>query len=714
MWITRANNEETNLPIFFKNFDLKKEVKKCVMSITAKGIFSFKVNGIRTEDYFMPGWSNYKKYINLCQYDITDKLQANNCIEVTVANGWWSGNLGYNVGNCIYGEKTALYAELDIIFVDGTTEKILTDDSWGVTSSNILSADFFDGEKIDFTVCNVAYDAVQEKAVCIVDDTELQVYEYEPVRAIEKLLPERLYSTEKLIRLDFKQNFAGIISFDVKGKCGTTVTIKYAEVLCDNGELYTENLRTAKTTDTIILSADKVHFSPLFTYHGFRYAEIQIDGEATIDNIQGIVLSQNLEYNGCFHCSEEIVDSVYKIVNRGQKSNFISIPTDCPQRDERLGWTGDAQVFCNTAMFNCNCDKFFENYLKLIRTDAFPDGKIPSFVPFFVKQSPSTAGVPGWADSIITIPYYHYLHYRNKQVLIDNLPYSIAWAEYYLSHSKDYLVDMVNPFGDWLSVDKETDIQVLNQCLFGYSLLLLSRICEIVGQKLYAEKYQAAYQKSKEAFKANYYLNNKISGGTQTLYAIALSIGYVSKEEIKEDFVRSVVDRNKTFSTGFIGIQFILSSLCEVGEVDLAYDLIKQTEYPSLGYMIENGATTVWERWNGYSCEQGFYNPTMNSFNHYCLGSCTEWLYTHVLGIKLKEDTDEICIKPSFSKKMQYAEGGCDTPNGKIYVKWRYSNTSIFVEIIADRQVKYTYDFDGRKVLSFERKDNNLMVEIEA
>ena len=709
MWIVRdLEKTNKNLAVFYKKFSVDKPLKNAQLKISALGIFNVKINGREIEEYFMPGWTNYEKYVHLCSYDVTDLLQENNVVEITLAGGWYSGRLGYGRGRDVYGEVNALFAEILLAFEDGSVQTIATDETWKVGDSNIVDSSFFDGETVDFTTPACVDFSALDFAKPYEVEVKFRDYDYEPVVKIDCLEPEIIAKQDGVIRLDFKQNFAGFISFTAKGKRGGEVLLRFAEVLDEEGALYLDNLRSAKSEDKIILSGEYDRFEPKFTFHGFRYAEIYYTGEVEIRDIKGVVLSQDLATRGKFECSDEIINAVYRNALWGQKSNFISIPTDCPQRDERLGWTGDAQVFCNSAMFNSDCNRFFINYLRLIQADILLDGKIPSFVPFFIPVSVSTAGVPGWADSICVIPYYHYLHYRDKEVLKENLPFCIQHFQYYLNKSEQYLLKVQNAFGDWLSVEKADDAAVISQCFFGLSAKLISKMFAILGDLENAEKYACYYSKIKYAFRDNFlYKYGKIKGESQTVYAFALAVGFVEVNEIKSHFMAALERNDYKLTTGFIGVKYLLPALCEIGETDIAYKIMKQTEYPSWGYTINQGATTIWERWNGYTKEHGFETPTMNSFNHYSLGSCVEWLYSHVLGIKLTEDK-RICIAPSLSSEITYVKGEYQSWQGKIYVEWTYQDGKYYVTVRTDKGVDFSYDFGDREVLSLEINQNVL------
>ena len=714
MWIVRDLEKRNNrLPVFYKQFHVENDLESCVMQISALGVFHIKINGAAIEEYFMPGWTNYNKYVHLCHYDLTKYLQKDNLLEITIADGWYSGRLGYTKKARVYGVVKALFAELVLSYQDGTKETIVTDETWRVGASNIVKSSFFDGETIDLRTRERKLEKLPF-AIKYDYTTRFEKYDYEPTVKIDELTPSVLYQKGNVTVLDFKQNFAGFLTFDVEGENGAEITIKHSEILNEDGTPYYENLRSVLATDKVILSGKKEKFAPTFTFHGFRYAEIEIRGKANISNVKGVVLSQDIEYGGKFTCSDKIINAVFHNALWGQKGNFISIPTDCPQRDERLGWTGDAQVFCSSAMFNSDCNRFFANYLRLIRADILPDGKIPSFVPFFIPVSVSTAGVPAWADSICVIPYTHYLHYGDVEIIKTNLPYAVKHFDYYLTQSENYLLKVQNPFGDWLSTEKADDIDAISQCFFGLSALLISKMYDIVCEAEKADVYMKMYDGIKRAFKHHYVLEDgRLAGDSQTIYALSLSVGFMTAKEIKTHFIKSVERAGWKLTTGFVGVRHLLPALCDVGEVDLAYKIIKETEYPSWGYTIKQGATTIWERWNGYTKENGFETPSMNSFNHYSLGSCVEWLYSYVLGIKLSVDK-EICISPAFSKELSFAKGEYKAKNGKIWVEWKYSDEKYHLTVKAEKGLNFDYNFDGKEILSLARCENELSVVLKA
>ncbi len=723
MWIKQAgvtDGTATNKPRFVKNFALsqsKEQVVKAELEISALGIFSLQINGRTVQEYFMPGCTNYNKFVYLCRYDLTKDIQKDNWLTITVADGWYAGRLGYHRAK-VFGTQFCAYATLNITYQDGTTQTLETDESWKVQKSEILRADFFDGQDIDERLrIDIAkeYD-VLTCAVLTNETRTLRPYPMEPVVCVDTLQPEITEKAGKLL-LDFKQNFAGVVSFDVKGKSGQKIVIRHAEVLDENGELYVKNLRKARCIDTLILSDKTAHFAPEFTYHGFRYAEISLENgniaDVELTNIQGLVFSQDLKRTGYFECSNEIINKIYQNTLWGQISNFIAVPTDCPQRDERLGWAGDAQVFCDTAMYNADCNKFYKDYLELLRVESKENGSVVNFAPFECYAK-NTDGVPCWGDVIAIMPYMHYLAYGDISIIQDNLLAAKKWIDFYRLHLEDGLVKGLFTFGDWLSVGEETDKEALTQCYFGYSLLLVGKMCAIVGED--DAQYKTWYEQAKTAFRNAYMQQDgTVIGDTQTIYLVAYSIGFMSAEEVKAPLLNAIHRRDDTLTTGFVGVKLLLPVLCDLGETELAYKLMSQTKFPSWGYCIENGATTIWERWNGYTKADGFFDPSMNSFNHYSLGSCVYWLYAYVLGIRLNEKSGsdgEILIKPVFSPSLTWAKGSYQAQKGKVSVAWEYQDDSILLSVTEDKGLKISYDLGAHTVLSQTQNANKTIFKL--
>lgn len=726
MWITRhekdkkSNKFSIGMPLtrFIRRFYCLKRVAKAELKISALGIFRVEINGREIDEYFMPGYTNYNKYVLLCSYDITKNMQEENRIAVTVGDGWFAGRLGYTSERAIFGEKTRLYATIRLIYEDGTEETIETDDTWKAYQSEIQYADFFNGEYIDE---NKRIDAFAEyerldNAEIVTENRRFEAYNMEPVVCVNTLTPKQT-KKNKSILLDFGQNFAGVVNFSAQGKKGLKIMIRHAEMLSMDGELYMDNLRSARCTDTLILSDKPCKFAPKFTYHGFRYAEITVEngdlGDVEMTDVCGLVLSQALKRTGYFECSDEIVNKVYENAYWGQLGNFISVPTDCPQRDERLSWTGDTHVFCDSAMYNADCNRFYQNYMNVLREDCCENGAVPSFVPMFFGLNQETCGCPCWGDAVAIIPYMHYRFYGDKSIIEKNLYQAKKWIDFYKAHlSEKNLVERLFTYGDWLSVKEETDKNVMMQCFYGYALLLVAKMCDIVGED--SSVYKELHDEAKHAFR-KHLINSKgcVISDTQTAYLVAYIAEFMTAEEIRLPLKQAIRRQNDTLTTGFIGVRFLLPVLSEIGESELAYKLMKNTQYPSWGYSVVNGATTIWERWNGYTKEKGFFNPSMNSFNHYSLGSCVYWLYAYVLGIQ-PQAGEKIKIAPEFSGQLKYAKGSYAFKKGQVFVSWRYMGTEIVLEVEKIGAFELEFSFGDRRILSQEATDGKFIIRLSA
>lgn len=711
MWIKRKReNESEGLPVFTKSFSAREGLVKCELAITATGIFSASINGYEIPDLFMPGWGNYLKRVDVCRYDVTRHINENNVISVTVANGWYSGKLGYGNKTNVFGDEKRLFAELTLTYADGEVEKIVTDEDWTATTSDVVFADFFDGEVIDARLRNKEKRAKNAE----ISDFSVPLTEYscEPVRVVETLTPTVIYEDERVIRYDFGRNVAGMISLEASGEPGDKIVVKYGEMLDENGGVYTENLRRARCTDEFILSGGELDcFKPEFTYHGFRYAEISKPASSRVNGIEGRVISQDIEYYGSFECSDEVINGVYAMAKNGQRSNFVSIPTDCPQRDERLGWTGDAQIFVGSAMFNMDCKAFYEKYMCDLRDSQYGNGAVGGVaphVPHFDYTEEGDRLAAGWADAITVIPYEHYVMYGDKRTLYDNIGAMKAFVRFCRETSEGFIRPEGDNYGDWLNVGSETDKAVLNTLYFAYSASLTARACRIIGDGEEGE-FAALYEDICRVFRAKFVDGDgTIKSDTQTAYLLAYAFGAMTKEEISGHLVRKLHEADDHLVTGFLGVKFLLPVLCEIGESELCYKVLTRRSYPGWGYSVVNGATTVWERWNSYTVEHGFGDVRMNSFNHYSLGSCCEWMFRYCLGISPVESAPgfkSVLVRPfvDFSGKITSASGSYECAYGKITVRWESDGDTARYSIEIPDGVTPVYDFSAYK--SAENRD---------
>jgi alpha-L-rhamnosidase len=719
-------------PYFRKCFSLEKEVARATLFASALGVYKLYLNGEEvSDDYLSPGWVDYSKKLPFMRYDVTDKLCKNNAVGVVAGDGWAVGHLGstYAFRRNGYSDRVEFTALLKIEYTDGTTEEIATDETWKASRGAIRRSDIYMGEYVDNN-CSLGDfsafhydDSLWDNAAVSVFKFSRNVYLDEvripPIRVKHTFKPVLVDQKDGTYLYDVSQNISGVLRCIFEGEKGTKIVIRHGELL-DNGALYTENLRKAEATDVFILSGrGQEEFRPLFTFHGFRYAEIKISGKAKIVDVIAEAMYSDLKATGHFSCDNEIVNQIYKNALWGQRDNFLNVPTDCPQRDERLGWTGDAQIFCQSATFNMDCRSFFEKYLADIRDAQLGNGVIPAVAPLPPVGSYSYTGydaAAGWSEAIAEIPYIHYKMYGDKKVVRDNLPALKRLLDYYQRESPDCIRSGEGQYGDWLCLGTPTDQSVVATLYYARAACLAAELCSVIGD--YEEEYyRELYRNIKNAFR-NLFMDGegKILSDTQSAYVISYSFGIISKEEARKNLVRKFDEDGGKLTTGFLGIRFLLPTLCDIGRRDIAYRLITNTEYPGWGYSVINGATTIWERWDSYT-ETGGIKKGMNSFNHYSLGSCVEWMYTYCLGIRPSFDMPgcrKVTFAPYFdtSGKLTSAKGYYDTACGRITVEWKKVGRRYFYEISVPAEIECEFNFAEMKTVSSSNKSGSYYFEL--
>jgi len=704
-WIThKFLADEEACPVFTRKFSLNESVSKARLYITALGVYDAFINGTRVSDtYLAPGWTSYNKRLQYQTYDVTDMIRGQNEISVTLANGWYKGNLAFRGKKNVFGDRLALLMELHVTYEDGSTETIGSDNDFMCCSGSVRYSEIYHGETQDLTYIP---DDIH-KADKYEHPVDMIVYtENEPVRIIERIDAVSLIETpdgDKVI--DFGQNLAGFVEFECNLQKGTKVTIRHAEVLDAKGNFYTENLRTAKCTDTFICRGKKEILRPRFTFHGFRYISVEGIEEIDISKFRACVLHSDMKKTGDFKCSDELINKLQKNIQWGQKGNFIDIPTDCPQRDERLGWTGDAQVFCGTAAYNFNTALFFSKWLKDVAADQGKNGSVPNVVPdVFAEEGKEPGNSAAWGDAATIIPWEMFRRYGDKTFLENQYVSMKSWVEYIAREAGNtFLWTTGKHFGDWLALDMEqyftnrkfsvntatgsTDMNYIASAFFARSAEILYKTAEILDNRNDAAKYKKLYENVVNAFREEYVTaGGRLVCETQTGMLLALKFGLIEEKHRKalaERLVRNIKKHNNQMVTGFVGVSYLCPVLSENGYHDIAGKLLMQKEYPSWLYPVTKGATTIWERWNGIKPDGSFENPEMNSFNHYAYGAIGDWIYKYILGIRaLEPGYTDILIKPEPIEGIKYAEGHYDSIHGRIYVKWAMEGGEISIDTI--------------------------------
>lgn len=708
-WIEMSSesNEKGSKPAqyFRKEFSNTKKIKSARIYITSLGLYQLFINGKKVStDLFTPGWTSYTKRIQYQTYDVTSFLQSKNSVGAILGDGWYRGNLGWAKDGSYYGTKLALLAQLQINYTDGTSELILTDNSWKVSNGPIIKSDIYNGETYDARKemkgwSSAGFDDKEWETAATVNQSKevLVAPQSQVVTAIEEIKPVKIFTTPKgETVLDMGQNMVGWIRLKVKGKSGDQITLKFAEVLTKEGNFYTDNLRSAECTDVYILKGEgEETYEPFFTFHGFRFVQIiGMETQPNLDQITGVVIHTDMKPTGSFSCSETMINQLQKNIVWGQKGNFLDVPTDCPQRDERMGWTGDAQVFSMTAAFNFDVAPFYTKWLGDLSADQLPNGSVPHVIPDVLKGG---GGSTAWADASIIVPWTMYLTYGDKRILEVQYSSMKAWVEFMVDKAgSDLIWNKGQHFGDWLAFASDrsdytgatTDKELIATAYFSYSSGLLGKIASIIGQKADAEKYLKLSENIKKAFVNEFVTpTGRLSSHTQTAYCLALAFNLLPENLVSKAaaFLADDVKSMKHLTTGFVGTPLLCKTLSDNGYADLAFMLLNRKEYPSWLYPITQGATTIWERWDGQKPDGSFQNVGMNSFNHYAYGAVGEWLYRYVAGLDVNTENPgfkKIQFEPNPGGGLTNASAEFESLYGKIKSAWKLNGNEMVYDVI--------------------------------
>ncbi len=713
-WIQPTLPEEEDKtnpsPLLRKEFTVDGKVASARAYITCLGLYEMELNGQRVgKEVFTPGWTAYDKRLQYQTYDITPLLKAGkNAIGVTLADGWYRGFLTWSGKKNFYGDKLALLVQVQITYENGREQIVGSDETWKCSTGPILASDIYHGETYDARLIkkgwsSPGYDDTGWAKVLkmAAPQKKLVAPAGPPVEKIEEIKAAKVIKTPKgETVVDLGQNMVGWVRLKVKGPAGTKVTLKHAEVLDKDGNFYIENLRGAKQTDEFILqgSGEEV-FEPHFTFHGFRFVKVEgYPGELTSEAITGIVVHSAYAPTSNFECSNPMINQLQHNILWGQKGNFVDVPTDCPQRDERLGWMGDAQVFARTACFNGDVASFYTKWLKDVAIDQKPSGAVPHVIPNVLDREKPDANVAsaGWADAAVVVPWIVYLSYGDKRVLEEQYPSMKAWVDYVANKAGDtYFWNMDFTFGDWLAYatthsdypGATTDKDFVCQAHFAHSTDLLQRTAEILGKKEDAAKYAELLQKIKKVFVDEFVTaNGRISPNTQTAYSLALCFDLLPENMRQQAAKRLADDVNKFkhITTGFLGASLVCHALTDYGYYDEAFMLLNRQKYPSWLYPITRGATTIWERWDGIKANGTFQDAGMNSFNHYAYGAIGEWLYRVVAGIEIDPQQPgykHILFQPHSGGGLTFVRAAVHSMYGPVACNWEIKDKRMQVTL---------------------------------
>ncbi|HEU4329431.1 MAG TPA: glycoside hydrolase family 78 protein [Roseiflexaceae bacterium] len=694
-------------PLLRREFVLRGEVAAARLYITALGVYQAQINGAPVGDHVLaPGWTSYDHRLRYQTFDVTELLRAGpNAIGATLGDGWFRGRLGYGGGRRnIYGDRLALLAQLEVTYADGSAERIVTDGTWRAATGPIGASDIYDGETYDARRERPGwslpgYDDSGWSGVRLAerDLAALVAPSGPPVRRIELLSPVAISRSPSGVTLvDFGQNLVGRLRLTVQGPAGTTITLRHAEVL-EDGELSTRPLRHAAATDRYTLRGEGVEtWEPSFTFHGFRYAAIEgWPGELRAADLRAVVIHSDMERTGWFACSDPLLVRLHENAVWSMRGNFLDIPTDCPQRDERLGWTGDIQVFAPTACFLYDCAGFLQSWLRDLAAEQRElGGVVPHFVPSIKEQAKPAAA---WGDAAVIVPWVLYQRYGDAGVLADQFDSMCAWVDQIaLVAGERRLWDQGRQYGDWLDPaapperpgDARADRYVVATAYFARSADLVGQAARVLGREAEAARYEALAAEVRAAFSDEYVSpNGRVVSDVPTAYALALAFALLPAQRQRrhagERLAALVREGGYRISTGFVGTPLICDALCDAGEHDTAFRLLMQRECPSWLYPVTMGATTIWERWDSM-LPDGRVNPgEMTSFNHYALGAVADWLHRTVAGLApAAPGYRRLAIRPRPGGGLASASARHRTPYGIAECAWEIGGGLLALSVV--------------------------------
>lgn len=681
-WIKGCEKNLRGGTVYLKNFRCAAKAEKAILKITALGVYEAKLNGERVGDFILaPGWTSYLNRLQVQSYDVTNLLKTENSLEVTVGQGWRAIANKRDGSDFLGYRDTALIAELTIVYADGRTESIVTDSSWTARESKLRYTNIYDGDIYDATF------KAGSARHCICVDLEKDMLipqEGEKIAEHERMPALQIIKTpagETVI--DFGQNMTGYVEFSIKGTPGAQATISHGEILDCDGNFYNANYRSADAQIKFVCDGEEHTYKSALTFFGFRYIRLENwPDEVKKENFTAIVVHSDIRRTGYFECSDETVNKLFKNIIWGQKSNFLDVPTDCPQRDERLGWTGDAQVFVRTASLNFDVEHFFKKWLHDLAADQGRDGCVPHVVPNIFDDM---GGSSAWSDAAVICPWEIYRTYGDKAVLEEQFDSMKAWIDWMRERSENGRRSGGAHFGDWLGLDSpegsykgSTPDDLIATAYYKYSTELFIKAAHALGRDV--AEYENIPAEAAKAFRREYMENGRVKNATQTACVLALYFDITDDRAATATQLNELVKRAGHLETGFVGTPYLLHALSDNGYAETAYDLLLRREYPSWLYPISKGATTVWEHWDGIKPDGTIWSTDMNSFNHYAYGAVADWMYGAAAGINSDPDRpgfEHIIFRPVTDRRLDFVKASIDTRRGTVASEWRRENGRI-------------------------------------
>lgn len=722
-WICSPCDIGTVSPEFVKNIKVKAKPVKATARVSAMGLYHFEINGDKVGNGVLtPGFTSYPHRVLYQVYDVTDMLAAGeNKLSLLGGGGWAVGHFGHENENKNFADNISVTADIEIEYAGGETEHFVTDTDWSVYTSCILLSELYHGENRD---CTAEIRCVGRAVACAEPMPELERQTCGLVTEHERFAVKNVIRTPKgELVLDFGQNIAGYVEVKVKGKRGEKIVISHAETLDADGNFYTDNLREAKNRNTYVLSGGEDTFKPLFSYQGFRYIRLdECPATASADSFTAVAIYTDMARTGYFTCGNEKINRLYENIVWGQKGNYVDIPTDCPQRDERLGWTADAQVFCRTGAINFNVEAFFDKWLRDMALEQREDGAVYRFVPYYRKNRTGRISA-GWSDAAAVVPWEIYRAYGNRQFLEKYYPMMTKWIDWIRAFGdEEYLWVGGDHYGDWLAADAgedsyygATQTDLIASAYYAHSVSLAVKAGRALGKD--TSKHEELLKNIKKAFRKAFMKNGKpviypkadafasnrtVKADTQTACAMILCFELCTEEEkapLAAHLAELIKESGGLMTTGFLGTPLLLHALAQNGYADVAYSLLFEERCPSWLYSVNHGATTVWEHWNGIKEDGSFWSADMNSFNHYAYGSVFDWIFEYAVGVSVckgGEGYSHIRIAPVPDKRLGFVNMRMKTVHGEFSVNWKCDGNDVLYDICIPHGMRADICINGR------------------
>ncbi|MBQ9704073.1 MAG: family 78 glycoside hydrolase catalytic domain [Clostridia bacterium] len=700
-WIIHPENKLYEPVCFMQRLNTRGEIKRATLNITTLGVYYATLDGVRIGDFILaPGFTSRKR-VQCQSYNITKSVRNGSLLEISVADGWYKGKINFGTDEGGPEKKKALKAQIIIEYKNGERDIISTDESWLVKRDTVRYAELYDGEIVDANFEDSYVNAIAYNDAPRVDVVKQQgVY----IKEQERLSPLSIFKAPNGDTIiDFGQNLTGYFEFWVNAKKGDRVEFTVCEVLDKHGNFYNENYRDAKARFEYICKDGYNCYKPRLAFWGFRYMRVDaFPCEITPDNIKAIIVHSDIKRTGYLHSSSPLLNQLFSNIIWGQKGNFLDVPTDCPQRDERQGWTGDATVFSRTASYNYDVEQFFTKWLTDLRLDQGKKGNIPNIIPQTICWDWSTTENTGavWGDASTIIPYQMYLTYGSKNILKRQYTSMCKYIKYITDHTKTkYLWTGCDQFGDWLGLDApagsyrgSSNEDFIASVFYAHSTSLVYKVGKILNKNV--DKYKSLYERILAKIRATF-----TEYKTQTECALALYFDIATdKKSVAKQLATMIKENGNKLKTGFVGTPYLLHALSQNGYAQVAYDLLLQEQFPSWLYSVKQGATTIWEHWDGKNEDGDFWSYRMNSFNHYAYGSVADWVYIEACGIHTVEDKpgfEEVLISPIPTDKLDHLSARIDTRHGTIISKWYHFEGKVRYEITTP--VNATIIIDGKE-----------------